>query len=74
MYVSKLKMLTYEDIVNENIIAFIEFVKRIDVTSNTPFNVLLIALIKNNTVRILRSYSDKNLVIHTDKEVITENE
>lgn len=68
MYVSKLKMLTYEDIANENIIAFIEFVKRIDVTSNTPFNVLLIALIKNNTVRILRSYSDKKLVIHTDKE------
>ncbi len=68
MYMHQLKMITYDDIANENIIAFIEFVKRIDVNSNMPFKTLLVALIKNNTVRILRVCSDKKLVIHTNKE------
>jgi len=60
--------LTYEDIVNENLIAFMEFMKKIDVTTDIPFKTLLIALIKNNTIRILRSYSDRKLVIYTCKE------
>lgn len=68
MYIREINQLTYDDIANENIIAFIEFVKRIDVNSNMPFKTLLIALIKNNTVKILRGYSDKKLVIHNDKE------
>lgn len=73
-YIREINQLTYDDIANENIIAFIEFVKRIDVNSNMPFKTLLIALIKNNTVKILRGYLDRKLVIHTDKEETKENE